>query len=230
MRIGSVSGMGSAYSVSPYYTISSIHGNPKSLDAVDGISQQSESAKPLAIVKPVSEDEEQKIRQKQTMTAVNDYESVMAQMMNGRNPENVVSSVAETAENSNPFTVDGMLQTDNTELNADNVEDMQQMDTQNLNDVSVDDLLQTDYQEQNDVSADVTQIMENGAEAAGQSIELPDASEENMADTFTKNNRFAMADAEVLANNNQGNINGMSQAFSYQMQRAIDAYNMAAGF
>lgn len=228
MRIGSVSGMGSMYRVSPYYTISSIHGNPKSLDAVDGISQQSESAKPLAIMKPVSGEEEQKIRQKQTMTAANDYESVMAQMMNGRNPENVVSSAVNTEEEADSLSMDNMLQSDNMERNSFNVAD--KMQPGKPDDYSVDSL-QTDNSEPNDFHAQpendfsVNDLQQNSAETVNQSIAFSEASQENMADALTKN--VGMAQPESSNNYNQS---GESQMFSYQMQRAIDAYTMAAGF
>lgn len=232
MRIGSLSGMGAMYGISSNYTISSIHGNPRSMNAVDGISEQSESAKPLAIVKPVSEEEQQKIRQKQTMTVADDYETVMAQMMNGRNPENVVSSIAEVSEDADSLSVD-MMQMDDTKSDSFNVDDMLQTNTREPEEFSVDDNLQISadntLQTDNAFNIDDMQQSVNVSEAASQSFEIPDETGENMADDLTGN--IAMADTEVVQGSNPSNTNtGEGQAFSYQMQRAIDAYTMAAGF
>lgn len=93
MRIGGLSGMGYMAGIGSNYSVSSIHGNPRSMNAIDKVSEQSKSAKPLAIVNKISEEEQQKIRDRQNMTVSKDYESVMQQMMNGRSPEMMVRNL-----------------------------------------------------------------------------------------------------------------------------------------
>lgn len=104
MRIGSVSGYGGIASVygtpsTARYSVSSIHGNPKSLQPVSEVNQESEPSKPLAILKK-DQEASQYIRERdydQSMTAADDYLTVMQQMMQGRDPQSLFTSSFDTA-------------------------------------------------------------------------------------------------------------------------------------
>lgn len=104
MRIGSVSGYGGIASVygtpsTARYSVSSIHGNPKSLQPVSEVNQESEPSKPLAILKK-DQEASQYIRERdydQSMTAADDYLTVMQQMMQGRDPQSLFTAGFDTA-------------------------------------------------------------------------------------------------------------------------------------
>ncbi|MGN0347753.1 MAG: hypothetical protein ACI4DU_10775 [Lachnospiraceae bacterium] len=104
MRIGSISGYGGIDSVygmqsTARYSVSSVHGNPKSLQPVSGINQESEPSKPLAILKK-DQEASQYIRERdynQSMTAAEDYLSVMQEMMQGRDPQSLFAQMDDNA-------------------------------------------------------------------------------------------------------------------------------------
>lgn len=74
MRIGAVAGLSSGYSVM------SVYGNPKGVEKVSAINEDTKAASPLVVVKK-EEDIAQEIER--NVDEVADYEEVMNQMMGG---------------------------------------------------------------------------------------------------------------------------------------------------
>lgn len=99
MGIGAISGIGSMsfYNMNNY-RVNSVNGNPKSLNPVEKIGQESYNSKPFATVSKVEEDD-QEIRAQQAKPF--DFDAAMNRMMVGSrfNAENIpVVNPVEEAE------------------------------------------------------------------------------------------------------------------------------------
>lgn len=82
MRIGGIAGYSSYLGIGSNYRISSIYGNPKSLEAVEKIGEENYTGNPLALVNK-EEGPENPVFPARNSEELIDYEELAAQMMQG---------------------------------------------------------------------------------------------------------------------------------------------------